>query len=321
VFRLLCTAVQTDAFDNFRAALAHLRLAPEGGLPDLEMTPLAVLDVLGVEPPRFPPLPYLPKSMATLEDIEIGMVVKEMIQKELAKAPALAPEELVWRMEALRGATSPAAHELFDRCLTRYVGRETFGEELLEQLTYDALFTYRFPEEYRERVAYLFNSFLLSNQAYVAGLSKVRRLKLFWDRSLERILKKHPKARGEILAVDQEMRPRTYRDLLEWEVVHHAVLGYPQKRLHPVIAFASQPGDRLRARCRAHKTALRAFLDEIDPEELAGGDLQRWMGAWSPGWLVPCRDDGTLGAPISTAEVPVWAAGSSPPPVPRGGEG
>ena len=89
------------------------------------------------------------------------------------------------------------------------------------------------------------------------------------------------------------MKPRTYKDFLGWEVVHHAVLGYLQKWVHPVIAFAPEPGDRLRARCRAHKMALRAFLDEIDPEELAGAEVQQWLGVWSPGWLVPCREDGT----------------------------
>ena len=316
IFRLLCDPGQTAALESFRAALAHLRLAPAGGLPDLEMTPLAILDAIGVEPPRLTYLRYFPKGMATLEDIEVGVVIKEMIQKDFAEEPELAPEKLMWRVEALRDATDPAAHELFDLCLTRYLCREKFEESLVEQLTYDALITYRYPEEYRERMAHLFDSFLLSNMSCVPGLSRVRRLKNFWDKSLERILKKNLKARTEILAADQEVRPRTYKDFLEWEVVHHAVMGYPLKRMHPVVAFAPEPGDRLRARCRAHKMALRAFLDEIDPEELAGNALQQWMGAWSPGWLVPCREDGTLEEPISTAEEPVWAAGPSPASVP-----
>ena len=158
---------------------------------------------------------------------------------------------------------------------------------------------------------HLLNSFLLDNKTQVSGLTKVRRLKVFWDRSLERILKKHPKARGEILAVDQEMRPRTYKDFLGWEVIHYSVLGYARKRVHPVIAFTPEPEERLRARCRAHKTALRAFLDEISPEELAG-ELRPRMRAWTPGWLVPCRADGTFETAVSTGEVPVWA-GPSPP--------
>jgi hypothetical protein len=320
VFRLLCGPGQAAALENFRASLALLRLAPDGRLPDLEMTPLAILDAIGVEPPRFPPLPYLPKSMATLEDVEVGILIKEAIQKNFRKAPELEPSNLQRRVEELREVTDPAAHELFDMCLSRFVSRDTFEEDLLEQLTFDALFTFRFPEEYRERMAQLLDSFLLNNNAQVSSLTKVRRLKLFWDKSLERILKKHPRARGEILAVDQEMRPRTYKDFLGWEVIHHSILGYPRKRLHPVIAFSPEPEDRLRARCRAHKTALRAFLDEIPQEELAG-ELRPWIRAWTPGWLVPCRADGTLEGAISTGEVPIWAGPSPPAPLPRAGEG
>jgi hypothetical protein len=316
----LCGPGQTAALENFRASLAWLRLAPEGRLPDLEMTPLAILDVIGVEPPRFTPLPYLPKSMATLEDVDVCLVLKEAIREDFEKAPGLAPSSLKQRVEELRQMTDPAAHELFDLCLTRFVSREKFEVEIVRQLALDALFTFRFPEEYRERMAHVFNSFLLNNSAQVSGATKVRRLKLFWDKSLERILRKHPMARAEIVAVDQEMRPRTYEDFLGWEVIHYSVLGYPRKRLHPVIAFAPEPGDRLRARCRAHKTALRAFLDAISPEELAG-DLRPRMAAWTPGWLVPCRADGTLEGAISTGEVPVWAGASPPAPLPRAGEG
>jgi hypothetical protein len=267
--------------------------------------------VIGVEPPRFPTLPYLPEDFVTLEDIEIGILVRELIQKELRKTPELEPENLRWRVEALRDAMDPAAHEVFDLCLTRFVCRDTSVEEILEQLAYDGLFTFRFPVEYRERMSHLFNSLLLFNEVPVSGLTKVRRLKGFWDKSLERILKRHPRAREEIQAVDQEMRPRTYRDYLGWEVIHHTVLGHGRKRLHPVIAFSPEPEERLRARCRAHKTALRAFLDEISPEELRN-ELRPLLGAWTPGWLVSCRGDGTVEGAISTEEVGVLV-GPSPP--------
>ena len=275
------------------------------------MTPLAILDVIGVEPPRFPVLPYLPESMATLETSEISTVINRAIQREVEKAPELKPARLRQRVDELRQATDPAAHELFDLCLTRFVARDKFEEDILAPLIFDAFFTFRFPEEYRERMNHFLNSSLLEHSAEISGLSKVRRLKVFWDRSLERILKKHPMARGEILAVDQEMRPRTYGDFLGWEVIHHAVLGYGRKRLHPVIAFSLEPEERLRARCRAHKTALRAFLDEISPEELRN-ELRPLLGAWTPGWLVSCGGDGTAEGTISTEEVGVWV-GTSPP--------
>jgi len=304
LFRLLCDPGQTAALDGFRASLARLRLAPEGGLPDLEMTPLAILDVIGVEPPQFPTIPF-PKSMATLRAVDVGSVLVQMIKKEFDQAPELEAANLRKRVDELREATAPAAQELFDLCLTRFVSRETFAEDIVSQLSFDALFTFRFPEEHREQMAHLFNSFLLNRENNVSGLTKVRLIKGFWDRSFERILRKHPKARGEVLAVDQEMKPRTFRDFLGWEVIHYSVLGYARKRMHPVIAFSPEPEDRLKARCKAHKTALRAFLDQIPQEELAG-IIRPYMEAWRPGWLVPCGVDGTLETPVSTGELIVF---------------
>lgn len=308
VFRLLCDPGQTAALDNFRASLARLRLAPEGRLPDLEMTPLAVLDVLGIEPPRVPEFPF-PKSMATLKAFEVGSVVLHMIREDFEKAPELEPESLQRRVEELRAATDPAAHDLFDLCLTRFDSQDKRTTEILRRLAFDALFRFRFPEEYRERMSHLFAAFLLDNKTPIPGLTKVRLLKMYWDKSLERVLKKNPKARGEILAADQELKPRTFKDFLGWEVIHFAVLGYARKVVHPVVAFAPEPEDRLRARCKVYKSALRAFLDEIPPMESTSG-LRSGMEAWRPGWLVPCRVDGMLETPVSTGEIPVWAGPS-----------
>ena len=304
LFGLLCDPGQTAALDSFHASLASHRLAPEGGLPDLEMTPLAILDAIGVEPPQFPALP-LPKSVTALPAVEIGILLVQMIKKEFAKTPDLEPSSLKRRVDELREAANPAAHELFDLCLTRFVSREKFEDDILSQLSFDALFRFRFPEDCREKMVHLFNSILLDNEIQVSGLTKVRLLRGFWDQSLERILKKHPKARGEILAVDQEMKPRTYKDFLGWEVIHYSVLGYARKRVHPVIAFTPEPEARLTARCRAHKTALRAFLDQIPREELAN-ELRPRIQVWTPGWLVPCRPDGTFETPVSTGELPIF---------------
>jgi hypothetical protein len=305
VFRLLCDPGQAAALANFLASLESLGLAPEGDLPDLEVTPLAILDVIGVEPPQFPAIP-LPKCLADLDNVDVSILLKEMVKKEFRKEPKLDPAGLKQRVEELRRTANPAAHELIVLCLTRLVSHAKFEEYILEQLTFDALFTFRFSEEYKERMNHLFDSCLLNSDGQISGLTRMRRLRLFWDKSLERILKKNPQARREILAADQEMKPRTFRDFLAWELIHYSVLGYARKRVHPVMAFTLEPEERLRARCRAHKTALRAFLDEISQEELAGV-LRPLLAAWRPGSLVPCPVDGTLEAPVSTGEVPIWA--------------
>lgn len=302
LFRLLCE--QPHALDGFRASLARHRLAPDGGLPNLELTPLAVLDFLGVEPPQFPTLP-LPKSLTSLKTVEVTIVLVRVVRDAFAKEAELQPEKLRERVEELRQKTDPAAHELFDLCLTRFVSREQFEDDLLIHLAFDTLFRYRFPEEVREEVLQLFNASLLETSVKVSGLSKVRLLKPFWDRSYERLLRKRPQARAEIQAADQEMRLRTYKDVLGWEVIHHAILGYPAGRIHPVIAFTVDSEATLRDRCRGYKTALRAFLDQIKSEERAT-ILRPRLDAWKPGWLVPCRPDGTFDAAVSTGEEPIF---------------
>jgi hypothetical protein len=304
LFRLLCDPAQTAALDSFHASLARHRLAPEGRLPDLEMTPLAILGALGVEPPELPAI-SIPNTTATLQAFELGILLLQTIKEQFGKFPELEPARLRRRVDELRRAAHPAAHELFDLCLTRFVSREAFAEDIVTQLTFDALFRFRFPEERREEMTQVLSSFLLNNETKVSGMSKVRLLKAFWDRSYERLLRKHPQARGEIQAADQEMKNRTFKDFLGWEVIHHSVLGYTRKRVCPVIAFTSQPEARLKTRCRVHKTALHAFLTQIPREERAT-DLRPRIQAWTPGWLVPCRADGTFEEPMSTGELPIF---------------
>jgi len=118
VFRLLCDPGQAAALANFVASLESLGLAPEGDLPDLEMAPLAILDVIGVESPQFPAIP-LPKCLADLDNVDVSILLKEMIKKEFRKEPKLDPAGLKQRVDELRRAANPAAHELFDLCLTR----------------------------------------------------------------------------------------------------------------------------------------------------------------------------------------------------------
>jgi len=306
LFRVLCDPAQTAVLGRFRASLGHQGLlSAEGLLPDLEMSPVAILDVLGVKPPQFPTIP-LPKSMVTLKAVEVGILLMEQIKKEFGTVPELEASSLRRRVEELRQTVSPESHELFDLCLTDFVSREKFEEQILLQLTFDALFTFRFSVDFRERMTFLFNSFLLNNETKVSGLTRMRFLRVLWDQSLERILKRNPTARGEILAVDQEMKPRTYTDFLGWEAIHYAVVGYARKRVHPVVAFLPEPADRLRARCKAHKTAMRSFLDEIDPAVLRK-ELRPVLKVWTPGWLVSCGPDGALEAPLATEDVPLWA--------------
>lgn len=306
LFRVLCTSQETAALDRFRASLARHRLSPEGGLPDLAMTPLAFLDAVGVDPPYLDPF-SLPQNVTRSGESSLitGFVVA-MAKELFGKAPELQAEALRKRVEELRQKTDPAAHELFDLCLTSFLSRPKFAEEVHTHLGFDFLYRYQFPDALREDMFDFLAVSLFAAGETVPGVSKMRIIKAYWDRSYERLLKKHPGARGEIQALDREMKPRTYRDFLEWELVHHSILGYGVGEIeHPVAAFTLDSEETLRARCSAYKSALRAFLDEIGREELET-TFRAKLKSWKPGLLAPCREDGAFDRMLSTGELPVY---------------
>jgi hypothetical protein len=307
LFRLLCAPGQpTAALDGFRASLARHRLPPEGGLPALELTPLAFLEVIGVEHPQYEAFSLPQKAIRTGKSALITGVVVRMTKEFFEKAPELQASNLRKRVEELREKTDPAAHELFDSCLTRFVSREGFAEEIQNHLAFDSVYRYRFPDSVREPVLDFLAAGLVAVGESVSGLSKMRAVKMIWDRSYERLLKKHPGARGELQALDREMRLRTFQDYLDWEVVHHSIMGFAaENRFHPVTAFTVDSAATLTARCVAYKSALRAFLDQIDREELVT-TLRPKLTAWRPGLLVPCQEDGTFDTLIPTGELPVF---------------
>ena len=72
-----------------------------------------------------------------------------------------------------------------------------------------------------------------------------------------------------------------------------------------MTAFTPDPEETVKARCSAYKSALRAFLDQIDQEELAT-TLRPPLEAWKPGVLAPCREDGTFESLIPTGDLPVF---------------
>jgi hypothetical protein len=272
------------------------------------MTPLAVLDVLGIEQPFYDGPIMPPSAIKSGEAYLITGVVVHMAREAFEKAPELQAESLRKRVEELREQTAPEAHELFDLCLTRFVSREGFEREIQGQLAFDYTHRYRYPEAVRELVFDFLVTALIAVGETVPGLSKVRSIKALWDRSYERLLKKSPGAKAEIQALDREMRLRTYRDYLDWEVLHHSILGFASEdrdKFHPVVAFAPDSEETLEARCIAYKTALRAFLDEIDEEELVT-TLRPKLEAFRPGWLVSCREDGAFDELIPTGDLAVF---------------
>lgn len=307
LFRRLCSPGGTAALDGFRASLDRHGLAPGGLLLPLELTPLGFLDALGVEPAPYDVFALPPSVLRkSKENVTLTSLLAKMAKDFYAKAEELQVDSLRKRVEELRAATPPAARELFDLCLTHFVSQQGFEDALHSQLAFDYLYRFKFPEAVREDIFEFLAASLFAAGESVSGLSKVRIIQALWYRSYERLLKRNPGARAEVQALDRIMVLKTFKDFLEWEVLHHAILGYGGKQqIHPVTSFSPDPEETVKARCSAYKSALRAFLDQIREDELAT-TLRPPLRAWQPGVLVPVGEDGTFGVLIQTGDLPVF---------------
>jgi hypothetical protein len=305
LFRLFASPAGEAALAAFRVSVARLGFEPGQDLPPLELTPLGFLDVIGIDPPHFDPFPLPPRVLKPGEALMATTVVFKLIEEKFRDAPELQADFIKKRAAELKEKTPPAAHDLFDLCVTDFIAREETVNEIVRQLSFDFAYRFPFPDVLREEVIDFLYASLLAAGETVAGLSKMRSIKMLWDRVYPRLLKVNPGARAELQALDREMRLWTRQDFLDWEMVHHAVLGSAIKNgFRPVTAFTPDPAERSRARAIAYKSALRSFLDQISQDDLV--KMRSKLLSWRPGTLVPCRDDGTFETPVSTGELPLF---------------
>jgi hypothetical protein len=306
LFRLLRAPGREKMLENFQASLVHHGIAPEGSLPALELTPMGFLAGLGVDPPAFDPFILPPSVLKSGEHSMAAAVLVKLAGEKFRGAPAIRPEQLEKRIEELKQKSDPAAHELIDLCTARLLATGGFTEQIYNQLSLDYLYKFPFPEVLREEMFEFLCASLVAAGETVAGLSKMRSVKMIWDRAYEQLLRGNPGARGEIQALDREMRLWNRKDFLEWEMIHHAILGQGSlnDRIHPVTAFTLASPEKLKARAIAYKTALRSFLDQIGHDDLV--KMRSQFEAWKPGLLVPCQEDGTFEAPVPTGDLPVY---------------
>jgi hypothetical protein len=311
VFRQLCAPGREAALAGFRSSLTRHGLASGGQPPRLELSPLGLLAVLGIDPPRFEVIPLSPEAVKSGEYLTAMTQLIKLVEPKFRDANELQTDALLKRVEDLRQAVSPEALDLFDLCVSEVAARENFRDPIIRQLAFDYLFRYSFPDNLREEVFQFFFASLFAAGESVAGLSKMRAVKVLWDRAYPRLLKANLAERAEIQALDREMKLRTRKDFLGREVIHHAILGYEtEDGFNPVTTFAPESEEKIKTRCIAYKSALRVFLDQITPDDLAKISFK--LEDWKPGAVASCGEDGTFETLVATGDLPVFAAEKKP---------
>lgn len=308
VFRQLCAPGQEAALANFRDSLGRQGLLGDGGaLPRLELSPMGFLAAIGVDPPVIEPIVLPPETAKTSEYLTAMTLVIKLAEPKFREIDGLQADELRKRVDDLRLTVSPEALDLFDLCVTGVAARDGFHDPLVRQLSFDYLFRYPFPDHLREEVFQFFCASLFAAGESVAGLSKMRAVKVLWDRAYPRLLKGNLAARAELQALDREMKLRTRKDFLGREVIHHAILGFETKDgFNPVTAFAPEDQEKITTRCIAYKSALRVFLDTITSDDLEKISVK--IKDWKPGTVAPCGEDGIFNPVVGTGELPVFTA-------------
>jgi hypothetical protein len=312
VFRHLCAPGREAALAGFRASLVRQGFAAgDGRLPALELSPMGFLAALGIDSPRFDPIPLPPDAVKTGEYLTAMTLVIKLVEPKFRDSLELQTDALVKRVEDLRPTVSPEALDLFDLCVTEVAAREGFRDPIIRQLAFDYLFRYSFPDNLREEVFQFFCASLFAAGESVAGLSKMRAVKVLWDRAYPRLLKANLAERADLQALDRDMKLRTRKDFLGREVIHHAILGYEtEDGFNPVTAFAPESEEKIRTRCIAYKSALRVFLDQITPSDLA--KISYKLEDWKPGSVVPCDEDGSFASLVETGDLQVFTAEKKP---------
>jgi hypothetical protein len=312
VFRQLCAPGKESVLAGFRASLVDQGFAAEdGSLPRLKLSPLGLLAVLGVDPPRFEPILLPPDAVKSGEYLTAMTLVIKLVEPKFRDANELQTDALLQRVEDLRPTVSPEALDLYDLCVSEIAAREGFRDPIVRQLAFDYLFRYSFPDHLREEVFQFFCASLFAAGESVAGLSKMRAVKVLWDRAYPRLLKANLASRAELQALDREMKLRTRKDFLGREVIHHAILGYEtEDGFNPVTAFAPESEEKIRARSIAYKSALRVFLDQITPDDLA--KISYKIEDWKPGAIAPCLEEGGFLPPVAMGDLQVYTAEKKP---------
>src|SRR5829696_1580756 len=94
LFRLFCSPGGEEALEGFRASLQRHGLAPEGGLPPLELTPMAFLEVIDIELPELDPFPLPPSVLKSGESVMATSVIVRLAIDRFRESPGIATELL-----------------------------------------------------------------------------------------------------------------------------------------------------------------------------------------------------------------------------------
>lgn len=277
------------AFRKFNATIRETGIIPTNDVK-LRMTTSSIIEAVGV----------------TLKDPEINIpsniikgTVSDIFSYLLKTAKtyfesAIIKNDFIEKATIESAFTIPEAKELEEKCVWKPLSSNNFEKLLAQDLALDFAFKFDFPNrmDYDLHDKFFVNA-LFTDFELIAGVSKFRLAKKFWDKHHQKIRKVNSHQLDTIDEINKSLKLKKFQDFLDCDIVHFVTVGdYVQKTFRPTVAFTTDEGQVIVNRVMAYKTYIDYLKENLD--ENLKTIFTPTIEKWRQGILVFCNPDGTI---------------------------
>jgi hypothetical protein len=302
VFRNLTSSPDGVALRTLNDALERLPLLRNGDLTALKMTPMGVLEALGVVPPGAPPIRIGP-AMVHRPAHEVAEHLLTQFKNFLAKSVILSRSSLEQAAEAQRKFTTYEAQTLFDICVMHPINTAGFHETVLTCIAFDYLYKFQFPRPLTREMHHFFVAGLFSTKGLASHLGKFRVARRMWEELYPKLLAANPGREHHLELYNRSMSIKNARDYLDCDIVHFLSIGYDTGADHlPVAVFTQDDLHVLVDRVSVFKSVLhvtRSLLTAEARAQLSPDALNHEGGV-----IIHCTEDCKIDACVPVAKIP-----------------
>ena len=262
IFWRLCKS--DAALRNWNESLVKFDLIPASGMLGTVPTPFMLLESLGIKPgtPNIP----LPREYCQ-EPLDSEAIKKYLFQKaqvHYRAMPTLQVNAIRNCVNYQRNRTTQNGRQLFDKIFAEVIARDGFEVQIHDCLALNFVYGYPVPQGAKEAFRSSLEIDIFRSLGEQRNINQTRVIELAWEWWVPH-LAKHNAIQPEIAErIARSIELKRAGDLGDTEIVHYATLGrWDSGSLHPVVAFTSDPPQKIKDRLFVFKAAVRLTYDRI----------------------------------------------------------